>query len=382
MTRRLYYEDSFISEFDAVVTSCEPVDNGYAVTLDQTAFFPEGGGQKADTGKIGDAHVSDAEEKDGEVYHYTDSPVTVGETCKCAIDWEQRFRRMQNHTGEHIVSGIVHKVFGYNNVGFHMGADDITIDFDGYITKEQLSEIELLANRAIYDNAAVTTVFPDPEELDSIDYRSKLELTENVRLVIIEGIDVCACCAPHLKTTGQVGVIRIFDSIRHKGGVRVHMLAGLDAFEDLLTKSKNVAAISNLLSSKQNETAAAVGRLKEENEANKSEIIRLKRELEDTEIRALRPTDGNICVFTKFFDTEQLRSVVNAGMELCGGICAAFAGNDGEGWRYIMGSRNVNMRAAAKEINTALSGRGGGRETMIQGSVTATEAEIRGYFGV
>ena len=382
MTRRLYYDDSFISEFEVRVTSCEGADKGFKVTLAATAFFPEGGGQKADTGFIGGAEVTDVQEKDGEIYHYTDIALPVGETLTCRIDWEQRFRRMQNHTGEHIVSGIVHEMFGYNNVGFHMGADDITIDFDGFISREQLLEIEMLANRAVYANAPVIAFFPDADELESLDYRSKLELTEDVRLVRIEGYDLCACCAPHLRTTGQVGVIRLYDSIRHKGGVRVHMLAGLDAFEDIVIKSRNVTAVSGMLSAKQNEIAAAVERLRDENEANKLEILRLKKEMVDSELRALKPTEGNICVFTDSFDAEQLRSVVNAGMELCGGICAAFAGNDTDGRRYIMGSKTVNMRNEAKAINSALNGRGGGRETMIQGSVTAGEAEIRGYFGV
>ena len=382
MTHRLYFDDSFISEFSAVVTSCERAGDGYTVTLDRSAFFPEGGGQKGDTGFIGAVRVYDTQESGGEVYHYTREPAAVGETVKCAIDWETRFRRMQNHSGEHIVSGIAHSRFGCENVGFHMGADGIIIDFSVYLDRDEVSELELAANRAIYENAAITARFPSDDELKTLEYRSKLELTGNVRIVTVEGYDVCACCAPHLRTTGQVGLIRIYESARHKNGVRIRMLAGLDALEDTLVKSRNIETISNLLSARQNETAAAVERLKGENESYKYEIYGLKRALEAAEIRNLRPTEGNICVFTESFETDQLRNVCNAGMELCGGICAVFAGSDTGGRRYIMGSKTVDMGADARRINSALGGRGGGRGSMIQGSLTATEAEIRAFFGV
>lgn len=380
MTRRLYYEDSFIKEFDALVISCENAGSGYKIILDKTGFFPEGGGQRADTGFIDNIRVFDVQESDSEVCHFTDKPVTVGKNCKCCIDWEQRFRRMQNHSGEHIVSGIVHKKYGYDNVGFHMGAEDITIDFNGYLNHDQLIEIEQLANIAVSENVPITTIFPKPDELGKYNYRSKLELTENVRLVKISGYDLCACCAPHVNTSAQIGMIRIFDSIRHKSGVRVHLLCGLDALDDYIEKSRNVEAISTMLSAKQNETAKAVERLKKEKESALSEIYCLKKELENTQIRSLKKTDGNICVFTESFDAGQLRNVVNAGMELCSGICAAFSGNDNDGWKYIMGSRSIDMGSSAKDINTALNGRGGGRGAMIQGSVAAVETEIRAYF--
>lgn len=380
MTRRLYYEDSFIKEFNATVISCEADKKGYIVVLDKTAFFPEGGGQKADTGFIGTVKVIDAQEKNDIVYHYTEEPLEVGESYVCKLDWEQRFRRMQNHTGEHIVSGIVHGKYEYNNVGFHMGADDITIDFDGYLDREQLMEVEAIANMAVAENTKITAFFPKPEELKDIDYRSKLDLTENVRLVNIEGYDLCACCAPHVNTTAQVGLVRIFESIRHKDGIRVHMLCGLDAVDDYREKSRNVEAISKMLSAPQNETASYVERLKLEKEAAFAEINRLKKAQENAEIKKLKETEGNICVFTDSFEADQLRSIVNAGMELCGGICAAFSGNDNDGWKYIMGSSSIDMGKEARTINAALNGRGGGRGSMIQGSSKATEAEIRAYF--
>jgi len=382
MTRRLYFENSFIKEFTATVISCEEAEKGYIIVLDKTAFFPEGGGQKPDTGFIDAVRVNDVQEKGDTIYHYTDQPVNAGECCVCKIDWDQRFRRMQNHSGEHIVSGIVHGKYGYNNVGFHMGAEDITIDFDGYLDREQLMEVEAIANMAVAENTQITAFYPEPEELKNIDYRSKLDLTENVRLVNIEGYDLCACCAPHVNTTAQVGLVRIFESIRHKEGIRVHMLCGLDAVDDYREKSRNAEAISKMLSAPQNDTALAVERLKAEKEAAFAEINRLKKAQENAEIKKLRETEGNICVFTESFEADQLRSIVNAGMALCGGICAAFSGNDKDGWKYIMGSSSIDMGKEARTINSVLRGRGGGRGSMIQGSMQAGEAEIKEYFRV
>ena len=201
MTSKLYFEDSYIRNFDATVVSCEASGDLFKVVLDKTAFFPEGGGQRPDTGLIDTANVTDVQEIDGVVYHYTDKPLSVGFMCRCSIDWDVRFRRMQNHSGEHIVSGVVHSMYGYDNVGFHMDDDYVTVDFSGELTREQLDEIEDKANEAIYSNYKINCFFPDPSTLDEYDYRSKLELTDNVRLVEIENIDLCACCAPHLRTT-------------------------------------------------------------------------------------------------------------------------------------------------------------------------------------
>ena len=268
MTEKLYYIDSHMKTFTATVTSCEKDGARYLVTLDRTAFFPEGGGQLGDSGTIGDARVFDTHEKDGEILHYVNQPLEIERSYDCAIDWETRFRRMQNHSGEHIVSGLVHKKYGYNNVGFHMGSDVVTIDFDGELTKEQLSEIEREANYAVAANYKVTATFPPKEVLKTLEYRSKLELTENVRIVEIENVDICACCAPHISSTAEVGTVRILSSERRRRGgegVRITMLCGLDAYDNEVIIGENNTEISMLLSAKRNETAAAVRRLMGEN---------------------------------------------------------------------------------------------------------------------
>lgn len=382
MTERLYYADSKMKRFKAAVTSCEAVKDGYAVTLDRTAFFPEGGGQAGDSGLIGQARVSDTQEKNGEVLHYVNQPLTVGEVYDCAIDWEIRFRRMQNHSGEHIVSGLVHKKYGYNNIGFHMGNDFVTIDFDGELTWEQLAELEREANLAVAENHKISASFPPEEVLEKLQYRSKLELTENVRIVEIENVDICACCAPHLASTAEVGMIKILDSERRRRGgegVRISMLCGLDAYENAVVTQNNNTEISMLLSAKRNETAAAVRRVMKEQEKLKARVSELSRELAACRAAAITPTEGNICIFDSTLDEPALRALINEAVKKCGGVAAVFSGSDDTGFRYIIGSRSVDLKSAAKVINEGISGRGGGSPNMIQGNCTACTETIQKF---
>lgn len=382
MTEKLYYIDSHMKNFTATVTSCEQSADKYLVTLDRTAFFPEGGGQFGDSGVIGDARVFDTHEKDGRILHYVNRALETGHTYECAIDWETRFRRMQNHSGEHIVSGLVHKKYGYNNVGFHMGSDVVTIDFDGELTKEQLSEIEREANYAVAANYKVKAEFPSEEELKTLEYRSKLELTENVRIVEIENIDICACCAPHVSSTAEVGTVRILSSERRRRGgegVRITMLCGLDAYDNEVIIGENNTEISMLLSAKRNETAAAVRRLMGENEKLKIRSVELCGALAKMKADAVEPTEGNICLFDSVLDEPSLRALVNECVKKCSGIAAVFSGSDEQGYRYIIGSRTVDLRKAAKSINEGISGRGGGSPEMIQGSCTACSLTIQNF---
>ena len=382
MTERLYYADSKMKGFTATVTSCEAVKDGYAVTLDRTAFFPEGGGQAGDSGLIGSIRVSDTQEKNGEIIHYVNQPLTVGEVYDCAIDWEIRFRRMQNHSGEHIVSGLVHKKYGYSNIGFHMGNDFVTIDFDGELTWEQLAELEREANLAVAADHKISASFPPEEVLEKLQYRSKLELTENVRIVEIEGVDICACCAPHLASTAEVGMIKILDSERRRRGgegVRISMLCGLDAYENAVVTQNNNTEISMLLSAKRNETAAAVRRVMKEQEKLKVRVSELSRELAACRAAAIAPTEGNICIFDSTLDEPALRALINEAVKKCGGVAAVFSGSDDTGFRYIIGSRSVDLKSAAKVINEGISGRGGGSPNMIQGNCSACTETIQKF---
>lgn len=376
-TGKLYYKDSHLHEFSAVVCACEAGKDGkFLIVLDETAFFPEGGGQLADTGSIGPARVTDVHEKDGVIRHIADRPLPVGETVECRLDWEQRYRRMQNHSGEHIVSGITHALYGFDNVGFHMGADCMTIDFSGELTWEQLTDIERRANECVRSNVRILTSFPAPDELSRLEYRSKLELTHDVRIVEIEGIDRCACCAPHVERTGEIGIIKLLDFMRHRGGVRVSLVCGMDALDDYRLRQQSVTEISAALSAKRNEVSPAVSRLLAEQQRQKERIAALSYALAEKTAAQYAPTDGNICVFDDILDEAALRELVNALTEKCR-IAFAFSGSDEKGYRYIIGSRHADLRTLTRTINAGIGGRGGGRSEMIQGSASKTAEELR-----
>ncbi len=381
MTEKLYDLDSHLREFSAKVISCEKDGERWAVVLDRTAFFPEGGGQAADSGELGGCRVLDVQEASGVIRHYLDAPLTAGEAVAGKLDWEKRFRRMQNHSGEHLLSGLVHAHYGYRNVGFHLGDGDVTVDFDGELTRPQLDELETEVNLAIAGNVPVTCWYPAKEELNALEYRSKLELTENVRLVKIEGYDLCACCAPHVSRTGEIGSMHILDFMRHRGGIRLRMLCGLDAVEDARARYQATLSISGLLSVPQLETPKAVRRVLGELEETKQALADARRQILQMKAAALPETTGNLCLFEPELDMLSLRELVNAGMEKTSGMCAAFSGKDGD-WKYIIGSHSVDLRSLAKEINAAVNGRGGGRPEMIQGSCTASRKEIEAYFGL
>ena len=378
-TVKLYYEDARTAEFEGTVLSCEPrKDGGYAVALDRTAFNPEGGGQTADTGALGSVRVTDAHERGGIVYHYTDGPLTPGERVTGRLDWAERWRKMQNHSGEHIVSGLIHARYGYDNVGFHLGEDGCTIDLSGELTRAQLDEIEDAANAVVWRNIPIVARFPDPEELRTLEYRSKLDLTENVRIVTIEGVDACACCAPHVGTTGEVGVIKLLDAMRHRGGVRTWMKSRADALRDYRAQYTDAAAISALLNLPQDRLVPGVEKLLAQRDELKSELIGLQRAALEARAAALEPTEGHILLFENA-DDAGMRILANAGMEKCGGVCAVFSGTDGD-YRFVMGSARRDMRAFAREIREPLAARGGGQERMISGRCQADGETIRAFF--
>ncbi|MCR5306395.1 MAG: alanyl-tRNA editing protein [Oscillospiraceae bacterium] len=388
LTKKLYDTDSYLRDFSAKVLRCDPLRStekhpegaAFAVVLDQTAFFPEGGGQTSDTGNIGSASVLDVQEVNGEIVHYTDSDLEIGSLVRGVLNWQERFRKMQNHTGEHLVSGIVHTQFGYDNVGFHLGTDGVTVDFSGVLSDAELRFVEYIANRVVGLNVPVTVSYPSPEECAVLDYRSKLELTENIRIVTIDGWDCCACCAPHVSQTGAVGGVKILSSESWKGGIRIRMLCGMDALDDYQKRCENTARISAMLSAPQLETADAVERLMQNLQHTREEAAALKHALLDLRIASLTPTEGNLVLFDDLLDNNSLRNLANAGIKLCSGICAVFSGNDTDGYRYIIGSSTVPLRAWSKEFNSALNGRGGGSDQMIQGTVLADAAKIQLFF--
>ena len=380
-TERLFDKSSRIKSFNASVISCEMLDDGkYAVLLDKTAFFPNEGGQSCDTGIIDGVNVISVDEKGGIITHTLTSPVEIGKNACCEIDFEPRFRKMQNHTAEHIVSGIIHRLFGYDNVGFHLGDGYMTADFNGELSEENILEVETLTNEAIFECRSVRAYYPREEELKALEYRSKLDFYENVRIVEIEGVDKCACCAPHVENTGEIGLCKIVDAIRYKGGMRLTMLAGRDALADYRQRQDQIKRISVAISARQSEVADGVDRMISEIGEQKGKIANLKKELMTLRLEKLNETDENILIFEDDGDMLALRGFVNEAVKKTTKLCACFSGNDESGYKYIIASENIPLRALSKDISAALGGKGGGSDLMIQGSVTATQKQISEFF--
>lgn len=357
-------------EFDAQVIACEKKDGFWQVVLDKTAFFPEGGGQPGDSGYISGVRVCDTRLRSGDIVHLCEKELPAGEV-HCRIDGERRLRFMQNHTGEHILSGLAHSMYGCTNVGFHMGSRDVTVDFDIELDEGQLWTLEKAVNDAIARSLPVRSYYP--EDLSAVEYRSKLELTENVRIVEIEGIDRCACCAPHLPLTSMVGVLSVLSFERWKGGVRLHILCGLDAHRHYAVIGRQISRISRSLSCEQSSCHDSVCVLLGENErltklvadTNKAHAHRLAENY---------PMQGvNICCRENTLDTVGARELANILAERYSGVCAVlFDGSDQSGYAYIIRSNSVPLRRFAKDINTVLSGRGGGNDRMLCGRAECT----------
>lgn len=381
MTEKLYNKNSYISEFVAEILEIVTIDNRKAIVLDKTAFFPEGGGQPSDEGFIENTFISHVLGIDGVVYHFGDvKGRQVGETVNCRIDFELRFARMQSHSGEHIVSGLVFSQYAFDNVGFHMDDCLMTVDFNGVLTKEMLKNIEEKANECIYKNVKINAEIVSSDKLKALQYRSKLDLTENVRIVTIEGYDKCACCAPHVSSSGEIGIIKILSSISHRGGTRIAMICGKTAYEDYVEKFSQVLSISNLLAAKQNEVSDAVNALALQNKELKNEILSLKAKYNKFIVENTTETQGNAVVFCDELDMDSLRDIAIGCSEKCKGVSLALSGKDDKGYSYALISNNADVASFSKDINTALSGRGGGRGNILQGRLSADRKTIEQFF--
>lgn len=371
MTEKLYYQDSHMKEFDAQVRFCTWNEKKacYEVVLDRTAFFPEGGGQYADTGILGGIQVEDAKERDGEVLHLVKEPLEPGQKVHGIIDYEERFSKMQQHTGEHIVSGLVHQTFGYDNVGFHLGQELVTMDFNGTFAEEELEKIEQRANEAVVKNLEIQVDYPSQEELDRLEYRSKKELTGQVRIVTVPGYDVCACCAPHVTRTGEIGMIRLVDAVKYKGGTRVTMVCGFRALKDYRVKEDNVREISRLLSAKPYEVAEAVARLQTEAAQWRDKVLALQSRYLEQKLEEIKPGEKFKILFEEELDKNVARRFVDAGMSRCSGICGIFLGKEERGYQFILGSKTRDLKAVLADFYQEFDGKGGGRGEMVQGTV-------------
>lgn len=373
MTEKIYLNDSYCKEFSAKVISCEKTEKGYGIVLDKTAFFPEGGGQGADKGMIDSIVVTDVQEKDGTITHTTETEISVGKEVECVIDWETRFARMQSHSGEHIVSGVAHSLFGCTNVGFHMSESLMTVDLDKPLSAEDIAKVELLSNQAVYKNEEIKAIYPTKEELETLDFRSKIELSDDARIVVIGETDTCACCAPHVARTGEIGIIKIVNAYSYKQGTRIEMLAGINALSDYVALNSANKELMGLLSAARFSVNEAVAKQNEQLMELRTQNAQMSKRLALAELTPVNVGDGAyaICESVTY---DELRHCANHMLERGTKTCVLLSNAD-EGYIYVVASSACDVREIVKELNAKFQGKGGGKPDYAQGKLGDVEID-------
>lgn len=379
MTEKLYYRSAYLTEFDAVVLSCVQDRKSWLVELDRTAFYPEGGGQPADSGRLGDASVTDVQEKDGHILHTCSRPLESGSTVSGRIDWERRFDHMQQHSGEHIVSGMICSRFHCDNVGFHLGKDLVTIDYNAAVTMEELKEIEDAANRYIWEDHVTEILLPDEEELKHLQYRSKKELSGEVRITSFPGADICACCGTHVSRSGEVGLVKFLSCQKFTKGSRIELLCGKRAMDFLVMNFEQNSLIARSMAASLDRTAMVYQKQKEELIASKLRMAEMEK-LHFEAVAAQHAGCGDVLYFEEGLSPDSVRRLSVLLAASCGGQAAVFSG-EGSDYKYALtGPQGTLMKEFAAAMNSALCGKGGGRENFAQGSVKASRKQIETYF--
>ena len=378
-TVKLFYKNCHLREFSARVVSCEAGETGWVITLDATAFYPEGGGQACDLGTLGDARVLDVQEQGEQILHFCDKALEIGAVVTGRLDWERRFDLMQQHSGEHIVSGLVHQLLGHHNVGFHVGSDRMEIDFDGPISWQQLQLIEQKANEAVWANLPIECWYPSKEALPNTFYRTKKQLPWPVRLVQIPGIDSCACCGVHTAKTGEIGLIKILSCVKFHQGVRIELACGGRAYRHMARFFEENRQISQQISVPMDQTAQGVAKLTEALAAEKFRAVQLQNQL-FAAIAQGYAGQSDAVHFEAGLDSAQVRQLADRLVAVTDGFCAVFSEN-ADGFSYCLASRTEDLRQRNKQMLAALDGRGGGKPNFQQGSVRANREQILAFFG-
>lgn len=378
LTKELFYENMYLSESKAKVLNCTKSQKGYEIILDSTIFYPMGGGQYGDKGYILDSFgkrvdISDTYLKNNYIVHLGNDFLDEGSEVKIFIDWELRYARMQEHSGEHIISGLVTKYFGYQNVGFHMGNDEITIDYNGVITKESLDKIEIEANKIIYENLPIEIYYPSEEELKNINYRSKKELSGIIRIVEIKGVDICACCGTHVKLTGEIGVIHFTNIINYKGGSRISLQIGINALRDYIKKDNILTDINQTLSSTNNEVGERVKDLVSKLDAAKFETLNYQKKY--VELLFSNTYDERIH-FTKVNDIEPkiITSMIDSYVENTD--IFVVVNERGSKKLCTIASRKIDLKQSLKKLAERGILKGGGSSKMIQGELLSDSESL------
>lgn len=386
MTEKLYDLNSYVWEFDCKVTDLYKDGDNLIVETDRTAFFPEGGGQSSDVGYLSTLYVKDVQNKCGKILHIVENyeenveKISIGDSIKGKIDEKKRFSDMQQHSGEHIFSGIVHTLYGYDNVGFHLGTQAVTLDFNGVLNYDDVCKVEDLVNKAVWANKKIKIFYPGEDELKRINYRSKKELDEAIRIVEIEGVDVCACCAPHVKRTGEIGIVKVLSFEKYKGGTRLYILCGERALRDIREKLTENKKISNLLSSRETETFQMVEKIKKDNadlsyKLNGAKLDVLRFQAEKIEKKE------KILVFCDLDDINSIREYADMLSEKAEKFGAVFGKSD-KGYKFVIITKtDYDINSVVLSLREKLSAKGGGRGAIVQGSVDAEKEEIEKLIG-
>ena len=374
-TKELFYLNNKLSEFDARVLQCKFNGKYYEVLLDKTAFYPEGGGQPGDRGFLNDVEILDTIKKDDEIYHIAEKEILENMQVIGKIDYKRRFRFMQSHAGEHILSGVLNKLFGCDNVGFHIGSDFVTIDINQRLEEKELSEVEIFANRAIYSNIPIKVSYHNCKELENTDYRSKKKLDGEIRLVTIDKVDTCACCGIHCDTTGEVGIIKIITSQSYKGGTRIFFICGEDALIDYRDKNKSIYKISSVLSVKPNEVDLGVLKFKEDLNNIKYELALAKEEILKLKAEKFAKNSDVIIEFEENLSAGEVSKYALL-LSMQSNMAFVFSKENDGLYRYAIASSILDVRNICKKINTSLNGKGGGKKDLVQGSIESGRENI------
>lgn len=380
-TKRLFDENAYETTFLASVLECKKEEKGYAVVLDQTLFFPEEGGQSPDKGEINGLEVLDVQVENQVITHWVKEELTPGTNVTAHIDWEHRFSNMQQHSGEHIFSGTVSRWFGLDNVGFHLSDQIVTMDFNGVLTLKQIEQVEEEVNRIISSNIEITVTYPTKETLENLEYRSKKEIDGQIRIVTIGEYDVCACCAPHVRRTGEIGLLKVMNVSNYKGGVRVSILCGKRALLEYREKAKILGELTNLLTTGEDRLVDTISKQKSLLQTQKQELSQIKTQLLQEKVKEIPTEQKDVLLFEKNIEVGVLRNVINGLVEIHEGYCGIFIEQE-NGYQFIIGSKNLDCKEIAKKIKETLNGKGGGSPQMIQGSVLASQEQILAIFKV
>lgn len=379
MTDRIYNTDCLVSQFEAKVISCTSCEKGYAIVLDKTAFFPGGGGQPRDYGTLEGVEVEDLIEKEDELYHIISRPFEEGQTVFCKVDFERRMDLMQQHSGEHLIAGVIDQEYGYQNVGFHLSEETVTADFDGVLTEEELLHVERLANQAVIQDARVLSENLAQEQARDRVFRSKKTFDGEIRIVTMGAYDSCACCGVHVQRTGQIGLIKIVDAQKHRGGMRLTLKCGLRALKDYQIKTKQSTAISSLLSVKLDEAVIGVQKLIDEKNLLRQKLYEVREQY--FELKAEQcSSEAPICLLEEDLSPDEMKRFVNKIMTKTPYPVLVLT-PETEGFKYALGKRDTLVQTVCKALNESFSGKGGGRE-ICQGSLKGDAQSIFEKFKV